>query len=84
LIATDNALYGNLMMPGPFPLRMHGDEVLESQIVHILTDYGNNRLNSETINGGSDSVWGDMSTDRPAYTFYQLSTGKQVLLPHSQ
>lgn len=58
IIVGNIILAGNLMMPGPFPDRLRGTNIIESQILHIQSDYNNNKLNSETI-GGTDNKWGD-------------------------
>lgn len=71
LIRDDNLLSKNLIMPGPFPYRLQGAKIIESQILHIRSDYQNGKLNRENIVGGN-TKWGDLETDTPSYYFKYL------------
>lgn len=81
LIPNDNPLAGNLMMHGPFPERLRGSSILESQVLHILNDNngGKGKLNREDI-GGADTKWGDLNTDKPVYKFQHLKLINSQLL----
>ncbi len=83
LVKNNNPLAGNLMLPGPFLSRLKGTTILESQILHIVSDYQNGKLNREDV-GGADTQWGDLKTDSPVYIFRYSSLLKKQQLPRKQ